>query len=57
MHLQSHSFIKGIGLGVLAGAALTCAVVPMDRKKLMHTPVGKTFQAVNSVVDDVRDAF
>jgi hypothetical protein len=52
-----HTFIKGVGLGIIAGAALTAAVVPVDRRKFMRSPVGKACKTVSSVAEDIRDAF
>jgi predicted small secreted protein len=55
--MKARSFMKGIGIGVAAGALLTAAVVPMDKKRLMRSKAGRTIRSVGTFVEGVRDAF
>ena len=50
-------FMKGVCVGVMTGAALTVAVAPLDKKRIMRSPVGKTLKTCRSVINDVKGAF
>lgn len=52
-----NGFIKGIGMGVVAGAMITMAVVPVDKRRMMKSPVGKTVRSVCDMCGSIRDAF
>ena len=44
-------FLKGVGVGLIVGAAVTAAVVPVDKRKLMHSGTGRTLRALGNVLD------
>lgn len=50
-------FFKGVGMGMVAGVAITMAVVPVDRRRMMKSPVGKTMKTVCGVYEGIKDAF
>ncbi|MEG1918559.1 MAG: hypothetical protein RR092_07865 [Oscillospiraceae bacterium] len=47
--MKSTLFLSGIGIGMLAGAALE--VLAMPRQKAMKTPMGKAMQRAGVAVD------
>ena len=52
--MNSMDFIKGIGIGAAAGAAIGMIVSP--RKRNGKTMVGKALKAAGEIVDNVTDA-
>jgi hypothetical protein len=50
-------FFRGVGMGLVAGAALTMAVVPVDKRRMAKSPVGKTMKTVCNMYDSIRDGF
>ncbi len=50
-------FMKGMGMGVMVGAALTMVMVPLDKKKIMKSNVGRTIRSVGSMMETLQDAF
>lgn len=52
--MHEHAFIKGVGLGALAGAAIGMAMVP--RKKVnMRKTAGKAMKTVGHVMENLSD--
>ena len=52
--VHEHAFIKGVGLGALAGAAIGMAMVP--RKKVnMRKAAGKAMKTVGHVMENLSD--
>jgi hypothetical protein len=49
-------FFKGIGMGMVAGAILTAAVLPVDKRKVMRSPVGRTMKKIGNVCGSIHDA-
>ena len=49
--MNSIDFVKGIGLGVMAGAAIGMAVVP--KKKRTKNVVAKALRSAGDVVENV----
>ncbi|MCL2085101.1 MAG: hypothetical protein FWH06_07585 [Oscillospiraceae bacterium] len=52
-----NGFMKGVCVGMMTGVALTMTVAPLDKKRIMRSPVGKTFKTCKSVINDIHDAF
>ncbi|MCL1820343.1 MAG: hypothetical protein FWG36_06785 [Oscillospiraceae bacterium] len=52
-----NGFIKGVGIGMAAGAAITMAVVPVDKRRMMKSPMGKSYKTICGMCDSIRDAF
>jgi hypothetical protein len=52
-----NGFFRGVGMGVVAGAVLTMAVVPVDKRRMMKSPVGRTMKTVCNMYDSMRDGF
>lgn len=50
-------FFKGMGMGIVAGAAITMALVPVDKRRMMKSPVGKTMKTICNVYEGIQDAF
>ena len=55
--MQGKSLVKGIGIGMAAGALLTAAMVPMDKKRLSRTKAGRALRTAGQVVEGICDAF
>ncbi|MDR0294553.1 MAG: hypothetical protein LBH95_10450 [Oscillospiraceae bacterium] len=55
--MQAKSLVKGIGIGILAGSLLTAAVIPMDKKRMMHSKMGKALRTAGQVVEGMCEAF
>lgn len=55
--MNTHLFIKGVGIGVVAGAMITAAVIPMDRRKFMHSGAGKKIKTMTKLFNNVCDTF
>ena len=49
--MSNIGFVKGIGVGLVVGAAVATAVVPVDKRKLMHSGTGRTLRALGNVLD------
>lgn len=54
---EMQGFLKGMGMGIVAGAMITMAVVPMDKKRVMRSPMGKTIKTIGNVCGSIHDAF
>ena len=46
-------FLKGVGIGMLVGAAVTVAVAPMDKRKIKHSAPGRTLHAIGQVLENL----
>lgn len=51
--VKEHRFAKGIGLGMLAGAALGAAMMP--RKASMKKTAGKAMKSMGQAMDNLSD--
>ncbi|MCL2081418.1 MAG: hypothetical protein FWH16_04890 [Oscillospiraceae bacterium] len=52
-----NGFFKGVGMGVIAGAMITMSVVPVDRRRMMRSPMGRKVSAVCDFCEGIKDAF
>ncbi len=52
--MKEHEFAKGMGLGMLAGAALGTAMAPR-RKSSMKKAAGKAMKTVGQVMENLSD--
>lgn len=52
--MKEHEFAKGMGLGVLAGAALGAAIAPR-KKTPMRKVAGKAMKTVGQVMENLSD--
>jgi len=55
--MQTKSWIKGIGIGVVAGSILTAAIIPMDKRKFAHSKTGRALRTVGHIVEGVCETF
>jgi len=44
-------------MGIVAGAVITMAVVPVDKRRMMKSPVGRTMKSVCNLYDGIRNGF
>jgi len=44
-------FLKGIGVGLVVGATMTAACMPVDKRKLMRSGPGRMLRTLGSVLD------
>lgn len=51
--MQMNSMLKGLGIGVIAGAVLTAAVVPMDARRLRRSKPMKAIRALGHMVEGI----
>jgi hypothetical protein len=54
--LMNNAFLKGMGLGIVAGTTIAMMVSPPDKKKLMHSRMGRTIKTVGDIVEGIADA-
>ena len=52
--MKNVNFVKGIGLGMLAGAMLSTLMMP--RRKSLKSSAGKAIKAAGEVVDSITSA-
>ena len=52
--MRNMDFIKGLGVGVIAGATIGMAVVP--KKKTSKSVAGKALRAAGDIVENITDA-
>jgi len=50
--MKEHGFLKGMGLGMVAGAALGAAMMP-KRKPSLKRAAGKAMKTVGQVMEDL----
>ena len=50
-------FIKGMGMGLVAGVLVTAMALPMDKKRVMRSGAGKTIKAIGRVAEGLSSAF
>ena len=53
--MKSVNFVKGVGIGMVAGAMLSTIMKP--RKKSLKSTAGKAIKAAGEVVDSITSAF
>lgn len=46
-------FMKGVGMGLVVGAALAAAVIPVDKRKVMKSPAGRVIRTIGHAVDSL----
>lgn len=54
--MNSMSFIKGMGIGIVVGSAIGMIAAP-ERKSTGRKAVGRALKSVGSVVEDITDVF
>lgn len=52
--MSEHPFLRGMSMGVIAGAAIGMAVVP--KKKALKNSAAKTIKAMGEMMEHVTDA-
>ena len=52
--MTQHPFLKGMGLGVLAGAAVSAVMVP--KKKQIERTAKKAMRTVGGLAEDLTDS-
>ncbi len=53
--MNTTQFLRGMGVGVAVGAAISMAVTPRA-KSMRKSPAGKAIKAVSEVMDNITDA-
>ena len=53
--MEQHHFLKGMGLGMAAGAALAMAVAPRKKSNLKKA-AGRAIKTVGEVVENISEA-
>ena len=51
--MNAVGFLKGVGIGMVVGAAVTMAVAPMDKRKMRHSAPGRTLHAIGQVLENL----
>ncbi len=51
------SLIRGIGLGMIAGAAVTAAVMPVDKRRFMRSRAGRVVKNIGQAAQSITDTF
>ena len=46
-------FCHGVGVGVIAGAALTAALLPIDRRAVRKSAPGRALKSMGKMIDNV----
>ncbi|MDR1736786.1 MAG: hypothetical protein LBR85_07985 [Oscillospiraceae bacterium] len=54
--MSTGALFKGLGIGVIAGAVITAAVVPVDMRKIRHSKPAKAIKAIGRVVEGISDS-
>lgn len=54
--LKNSDFLRGMGLGLMAGTTLGFAVAPKKKQSRMKSTAGKAIRAVGDVVEQISDA-
>lgn len=54
--MKNSEFLRGMGLGLMAGATLGFAVAPKKKQSHMKSTAGKAIRAVGDVVEQISDA-
>jgi hypothetical protein len=54
--MQSKSLFRGVGIGLVAGALLTAAVIPVDKRRVSRSKAGRTLRTVGQVIEGVCDS-
>ena len=52
--MKEHNFVKGMGLGMIAGTALGVAMAP-KKKTSMKKAAGKAMKTVGQVMENISD--
>lgn len=55
--MKTFGMLKGIGLGMVAGAVVTAAVMPIDKKRLMRSKAGRIVRNIGNAMESVTDNF
>ena len=55
--MQMKTLMKGLGLGMIAGAFLATAVVPIDSRKLRRSKPAKAIRAIGHVMEGITESF
>ncbi|MCL2030959.1 MAG: hypothetical protein FWG93_05385 [Oscillospiraceae bacterium] len=55
--MQMKTLLKGLGLGVIAGAFITAAIVPIDARRLRRSRPAKAIRAIGQVVEGLTESF
>lgn len=54
--MTKHEFMRGMGLGMAAGAALGMALAPKKKKTNLKKAAGRAIKSVGEVVENITDA-
>ena len=54
--MTKHEFLRGMGMGMVAGAALGMAMAPKKRKMNLKKAAGRAIQTVGEAVENISDA-
>ena len=49
--MHGTAFLKGMGVGLVVGAAVTGLVAPVDKKKMMKSGAGRTIKAIGEAME------
>ena len=55
--MKTMTLFKSVGLGMVAGAIVTAAVMPIDKKRLMRSKAGRLVRNIGNAVETVADSF
>ena len=55
--MQMKAMMKGIGVGVIAGAILTAAVVPVDTRRLRRSKPVKALKTIGQMMEGITETF
>jgi gas vesicle protein len=55
--MKMKTMMKGLGLGIIAGAFITAAIVPIDARRLRRSKPAKAIRAIGQVVEGITESF
>jgi len=55
--LKTTTLLKGVGVGLVAGAAITAAVMPIDKRRFMRSRAGRVVRSIGDAAHNITGNF
>lgn len=55
--LKTTALIKGVGIGIIAGTAITASVLPIDKRRFARSKAGRACRSISSTAQNFVENF
>jgi len=53
--MKTKTFIGSVGLAAAAGIAVTCVLLPIDKRAMKHSKTGRAWRKMTKKIEDITD--